>query len=122
MDTDIRKTRTCEHCKAVVPLDKVKLYPKDSEHNMIVCGECCEQLKNKLKIYSNEPPRKEKKVTNNVYIDRKEERIESGRNLVKKYCIRCKYSFRVDPERAGVLYNLACPYCGKDDKVIDKQV
>ena len=45
MTSDIRKTRTCEKCKTVVLLDKVRLYPKDSETNLLVCESCCESLK-----------------------------------------------------------------------------
>ncbi len=45
MISDIRKTRTCEKCKAVVPLDKVRLYPKNLETNQLVCESCCENLK-----------------------------------------------------------------------------
>ena len=45
MISDIRKTRTCEKCKAVVPLDKVKLYPKNHDVNLLVCESCCENLK-----------------------------------------------------------------------------
>ena len=45
MVSDVRKTRTCEKCKAVVPLDKVRLYPKNLETNQLVCESCCENLK-----------------------------------------------------------------------------
>ncbi len=123
MDLDIRKTRTCEKCKNVVTLDKVRLYPKDKDKNWLLCDNCCNELKNKMSTFSNAPSSLERKqVTNHVFIDRKEERVDSKKDLAKKFCMRCNYSFRVDPERVGILYNLKCPYCGKDDKVIDKKI
>ncbi len=41
-----QKTRTCEKCKAQVPLNKVKLYPKDKDRNLLLCEACVEALKN----------------------------------------------------------------------------
>ncbi len=122
MDFDIRKTRTCERCKAVVPLEKVRLYPKDKEKSWILCEACCEEYKNRMNSHSNFPSKIEKKpITNTVYLNRKEERVESDqRTLKKKFCSRCNYSFKVDPNKVGVLYRLCCPYCGKDDKVSNK--
>ncbi len=44
---DIRKIRTCERCKADVPLAKVKLYAQNENKNMVLCEPCCDILKSK---------------------------------------------------------------------------
>jgi len=46
---DIRKTRTCERCRTVVLLDKVRLFPKEKDMNILVCENCCEELKEAAK-------------------------------------------------------------------------
>lgn len=97
MEKDIRKTRTCERCKAVVPLENVKLFPKDKNINMLVCENCSQEL-NKPKLVS---------------------RIKASPSAeYKNYrCIRCRYSFKIDTSKIGTHYNLKCPYCGKDDRL-----
>ncbi len=43
---EVLKTRTCERCKAQVPLNRVRLFPKDADRNWMVCENCCEVLRN----------------------------------------------------------------------------
>lgn len=52
----MRKTRTCEKCKAAVPLNQVRLYPKSADHNLMVCGKCCEELMNRTSSLDNSGP------------------------------------------------------------------
>ncbi len=56
METDMRKTRTCEKCKAAVPLNQVRLYPKSADQNLMVCGKCCEELINRSSSLDNSGP------------------------------------------------------------------
>ena len=152
---DIRKTRTCEKCKASVPLDKVKLYPRTKDQNWLLCEACCEQTKAKVsqQIVSNFPKKSTSTITNNVITrmpgdltkpfqpkesreekpvldQRKKIILNTGKpatapalqtknvNEFKAMsCTRCKYNFKIDPMRANVLYNVCCPYCGKDDRL-----
>ncbi|MEK6809780.1 MAG: hypothetical protein AABY40_03835 [Nanoarchaeota archaeon] len=100
---DIRKTRTCERCKGVVLLDQVRLYPKSDNKNFLVCMNCCEELK---KASAGNIPTTDLKAKN---------LIPSA--LVKYNCTRCNYNFRADNSRAGLTYNLQCPYCGKTDRL-----
>ena len=99
MDLDIRKTRTCERCKTVVLLEKVRLMPKSNEQNMLLCDICCEDVKNKaakLKSSAKKLPKE---------------------NYVNYFCNRCRYNFKADDARVGVTHNLSCPYCGKIDQL-----
>ena len=96
---DIRKTRTCERCKATVPLNKVLLFSKDDDKNMIVCDKCGEELKRKVPILQS----KIGKLPEPKYLT--------------YFCARCKYNFRVDDSKIGVTHNLHCPYCGKADRL-----
>ena len=99
---DIRKTRTCEKCRAVVLLENVRLVPKNKETNLLVCENCCEELK---KVAAKELPL-ESKIAPLLPPE-----------LSKYMCRRCDYSFKVDLNKAGVTYNLHCPYCGKNDQL-----
>lgn len=96
---DIRRTRTCERCKATVPLSKVMLFSKDENKNIVVCDKCGEELKRKMPVLGT----KISKLPHPKF--------------VTYSCLRCKYSFRADDSKIGVTYNLHCPYCGKPDKL-----
>ena len=93
---DIRRVRTCEKCKAVVPLDRVRLVQKDKETNMFICDDCSAKLKQTV---PKSPIRN----------------IPANKKLVK--CLRCNYSFPMDVAKVGLLYNASCPYCGKADRL-----
>src|SRR3989338_9599428 len=99
---DIRKTRTCEKCDSVVVLDKVRLVPKNKETNLLVCDKCCDELK--------------KMAARETKFDSKVEPLLPPQ-LSKYLCRRCDYSFKVDINKAGLTYNLHCPYCGKADQL-----
>lgn len=99
---DIRKLRTCERCRASVPLDEVRLFPKEKDKNILVCGKCSQELskpKAQLKSKAPAPPQAD---------------------YTSYFCDRCKYSFRVDSSKAGLTYVLHCPYCGKSDRLHEK--
>ncbi len=102
---DIRKTRTCERCKNVVPLDQVRLYPKDENTNLLLCESCCNEVK--LKASGNLATSKMRSLAPSEYV-----------NFL---CTRCNYRFKADRSRADVTYNLHCPYCGKNDKLEKKK-
>lgn len=98
---DIRRVRTCERCKTVVPLEKVRLYPKGKEGNLVVCDVCCNELKQTVKQGPPKAPIKN---------------ISPAQPKIYR-CNRCNYSFRVDLAKVGLLHRLSCPYCGKDDRL-----
>ena len=101
MEMDIRRTRTCERCQVVVPLDKVRLFPKDREKNILVCDTCCDELKNRT--FPTPGARGLSTVDYATY-----------------FCNRCSSSFRADrvaASRSNVLY---CTYCGKNDSIAKK--
>lgn len=99
---DIRRVRTCEKCKKTVPLSEVRLMPKNKDMSMLVCGECCEELRT---VHSQNPPKKPIKNT--------------PANVEKRQCTRCNYSFRISTTRLD-LQKPVCPYCGRDDRVTNK--
>lgn len=100
MGNNIQGTRTCERCKTATPLNKVKLFPKDKETNLLVCEKCHQELSRPRLVSRTKPlPQAE---------------------YAKYFCTRCKYPFRADSLKVDVIYNLKCPYCGKDDKLLER--
>lgn len=99
---DIRKTKTCEKCKKVILIENVRLFPM-GEHNLVVCGDCCEELKKNIK---DKNPTMSSKVASLPIPE-----------YTVFLCTRCNYNFRVDKAKAGLTYNLHCPYCGKPDRL-----
>ncbi len=102
-ETDIRKTRTCEKCKGAIPLDQIRLYPKNKDTNILVCEPCSRELNKNIKEKSPSISSKTKPLL--------------PPNYTTLSCSRCDYQFRIDENKAGVTYNLKCPYCGKSDKL-----
>ncbi len=179
---DIRRTRTCERCKTQVPLQLVKLFPRNNDQSWIVCEPCCDELKHRsnpgptLSIelpkqpmrniptqrdvdqpspsfeMKREPvrnqyaPRVPQKPIDNVMPSASTSTLKrSGLNeprlaataadvpqsfskMVEHQqnkplpklmnCVRCDYTFAVDPEKVGVSFKLRCPYCGRDDRLV----
>jgi len=121
---EVRRSRTCEKCKNTVPLDRVRLYPRDNERNWLLCDNCCEALRskgdekvsNKVKPITNELTAKNLKAA-------KEPLSSKGAPEGKEqmFCARCKYSFYIDPAKAMVARIYNCPYCGKSDKIYDRR-
>lgn len=104
---NLRGTRICQKCKAVVLLDNIRLYPKDKDTNILVCEKCCEELKK-----ATDPKTYEAKKSNISNLPTAE---------YKRYrCSRCGYPFRVDISKAGITHNLHCPYCGETSRLSRK--
>lgn len=98
---DVRNSRTCERCKTVVPLDQVRLYPKNSEENLLLCGNCTKELEDMARA------KKLKSTTKPL----------PQADFAKYYCTRCSYAFRVDESLVGLTVQLKCPYCGKGERL-----
>lgn len=89
---------TCELCRKPTNLSDVRYIPKGKDSKMLICSLCLEKRTN---IESRLP--------------------YSTANRSKKqefFCKRCKYNFRHDTKSLGYL---KCPYCGRDDQVIEKK-
>lgn len=144
---EIHKTRTCERCKAAVPLPEVKLFPKNAETNLLVCAKCCEELvsirKNsgralnpkisnipapKASAVLNVPPKVSTPIKSAPAIatPRPRPAVTNTQSLrspgslpephyIKYMCLKCRYLFKVDQAKVGLMQNLRCPYCGKAD-------
>ena len=100
---DIRKTRTCEKCNAVVLLEKIRLFPKIDGTNQVVCDNCCEELKLKNKEVDKSLSSKTETLPTPEY--------------GTFFCTRCNYTFRLDKTKVGLTHNIQCPYCGKTDRL-----
>ncbi len=98
---DIRKTRTCEQCRNVVSLDKIRLLAKDESTSILVCSNCEDYFKTRTS-----PTSLGTRITPLPKAD-----------YLSYSCDRCHYEFRADRFKADVTYNLKCPYCGKTDKL-----
>lgn len=98
---DIRRTRTCDRCKSPTPLDKVRLIAKDKEQNLVLCEKCSTEFKQKASPASL----------------RSQIKPLPKPDMGSYLCTRCKYKFRSDGAKEGVLFRLHCPYCGKSDRL-----
>ena len=98
---DIRRTRTCDRCKTPTPLDKVRLLPKGKEENLVLCEKCCAEFKER---------------SSSAALRSKIKPLPAA-TFSNYQCTRCKYKFRVDKAKAGVTYQMHCPYCGKNDRL-----
>ena len=103
MDLDIQRGRTCQRCRAVVLLEKIRLFPKPDSTNMLVCNQCCDELKSALK---DQTP----SLRSNI-------KPLPPADYCSYFCDRCNYLFRVDRAKAGLTHRLHCPYCGKEDRI-----
>ena len=83
---DIRKTRTCEKCKAAIPLDQIRLYPKNKDTNILVCQPCSQELNKNIKEKSPSILSKTKPLPPPSYSTLS--------------CSRCDYQFRIDENKA----------------------
>ncbi|QQG38573.1 MAG: hypothetical protein HYS32_03125 [Candidatus Woesearchaeota archaeon] len=100
----VQKSRVCERCKALVPLEGVKLFAETSDRSVVVCENCSVELENAKK------GKLERTGTT--------KRFNAPAKNASYTCERCTYKFRVDEARAGIVHRVFCPYCGKDDKLI----
>ncbi|MBU1112223.1 MAG: hypothetical protein ABIG93_02155 [archaeon] len=98
---EIHRARTCERCKQVIPLNKVRLYPKDKEGNLLVCESCCDELK---------------KAGKGTLVSSKIKPLPPP-DYVSYFCSRCNYNFKIDLSKTGITTNLNCPYCGRLDRL-----
>lgn len=67
---EVRRSRTCEKCKAAVPISEVRLFPRDGDRNWILCEACCDYLKNRSSADVRKPvtnqPKPVQAVNNSV--------------------------------------------------------
>ncbi len=128
---DIRRTRTCERCRNVVPLEKVRLVPKNNDSNMLVCDACVQELKNapqskitnaqsryvsdqpKGKVVNAAPTMTQTKYT---WTSQRVSALPTP-DYASYTCAHCNYAFRLDRAKAGLTYGAKCPYCGRTDKI-----
>jgi ribosomal protein L37AE/L43A len=122
---DIRRTRTCERCKSVVPLERIRLVPKNNDQNILICDNCMTDLKStpnskitnsQSRIYMDAP---KEKISNQSRFGTSSQRIIPlpAPDYSKYTCTKCSYVFRVDRVKAGITYGVKCPYCGRSDKL-----
>jgi len=89
---------TCELCKKQSLSSKAKYIPKGKDSKMLICGDCYAK---RSSIDSTSP----------YY-------VKSDAPKKNYFCKRCRYNFKHEPTKLG---KLACPYCGKDDQLLEKK-
>ena len=124
---DIRRTRTCERCKSVVTLDKVRLVPKGNDQNILVCDICMDEMKrspdsritnSQSRVYMDQPRSKISNTGQSRFSSSSQRIVPLPAPEYSKYvCTKCNYVFRVDRVKAGITYGVKCPYCGRNDKL-----
>ena len=130
---DMRRTRTCERCKTAVPLDQVRIVPKNNDVNLLVCDNCMTEIKRatpdgrimgaQSRIYAPIDSFKPK-ITNAPKDNPFKPSASSQRisplpapDYAQYTCTKCNYVFKVDRSKAGITYGVKCPYCGRMDKL-----
>lgn len=110
----LSKTRKCEQCTIVTPLENLKLFPtKDGKGYRFLCSECGEQFKKRASPNLGASSAKTA-ATKASPAKEQQQKDQLKEPLV---CLRCNYKFKADLDKAGVSYNLVCPYCGRKDQL-----
>ncbi len=99
----------CHKCKREVDISQVRYIPKGNDEMEIVCMACSGQQSNTQVIASKAPTIE---TTIPKIIPEKPKKEEK----IKYFCGRCKYKFKYLPSSTT---KLKCPYCGKDDKIME---
>jgi transcription initiation factor IIE alpha subunit len=92
----------CEGCKRYVPVSDLK-YILKKDKRVALCVEC----RNKTE---------EAKKTSPIIQRKEEKKKEEISSQSMYFCKRCSYKFKFSGAPGT---RLMCPYCGKDDKIID---
>jgi hypothetical protein len=92
-----KRTMVCGRCKKSVLIANIKYVRKGDDSFLPLCKECLN--------------RGDQAAT------AKKPGFDGAKQKFR--CVRCKYSFKKDPNS---LSNLKCPFCGKADKVIEDNV
>ncbi len=110
----IAQTRTCENCGDAATIQDLKLFPKADTGYQLACAGCCTELK---QSYGAKPAAKRPFAVKAKTIG-KSNVAEVSPVRQPFVCRRCNYRFRADLEKAGISYNLKCPYCGRADELV----
>ncbi|MEK6901745.1 MAG: hypothetical protein AABX37_05355 [Nanoarchaeota archaeon] len=89
-----QRRMVCDRCRSVVPLASMKYVPKGVEGKTALCAPCREET-------SKVPASTARKQS-----------VQKQRY----FCARCKYKFTFNEQGNS---SLSCPYCSKDDKLLE---
>ena len=89
-----QRRMVCDRCRSVVPLASIKYIPKGVDSCTALCAPCREETsKVPFSTIKKQPFQKQ-----------------------SYFCARCKYKFSFNQLGNS---SLSCPYCGKDDKLLE---
>ncbi len=63
---DTRRTRTCDKCKTQIPVNQVKLWPRDKDKTWMVCGSCLDALKKSSQTQAGNIPKPKQELVRNL--------------------------------------------------------
>ncbi len=116
----LSKARKCEQCAIVTPLESLKLFPtKDGKGYRLLCIECGEQFKKRASPNFGASSAKSAAEAKTAAAKAPLAKEQQKKDQLKEHlvCLRCNYKFKADLDKAGVSYNLVCPYCGREDQL-----
>lgn len=97
--SNIRKL-ACYRCNNVYSVGKIR-YIKVNDRVVLMCNGCVTN------------------VENNRFKTAKKQELKA---VIKKYiCGRCRFKFKFDFTKFN-RSNLRCPYCGKNDKILEEKI
>jgi len=99
MALDIKRTTICERCRKQVPVSSLRYVPRGMDSEVALCPECVEKTK------SHATERRSQLRT--------QSKPSSGKSQFS--CKRCNFRFS-KPENIEH-ESVACPFCGKKDRV-----
>ena len=92
---DEKRTAICDRCKGMIPISNIKYVQKGDDTFSPVCKACIDNSQSK--------PAEHKPRSQSI-------------SKARYRWLRCKYGFGHDK---GTERELKCPYCGKNDKVVE---
>ena len=87
----------CDFCRKAVSLTDIRYMPKGKDGRTALCSTC--------------------RTKHPGTADSKKAALTGEKK--KYFCTRCRYKFTFDPKSIS---NMMCPFCGKNDKIIEDQV
>lgn len=116
----LSKTRKCDQCTIATPFENIKLYPsKDAKSYISLCKECGEQFKKRASPRTGASSVKSVPAVKAAESKASQAKEQQQKAMQKEalVCLHCNYKFKADMDKAGVSYNLRCPYCGRKDEL-----
>lgn len=108
----LTNSRMCSECKTATDFSELKLMPSGQRDYKLMCRECSATAKSRAGTVQPESRKLGMKDAKPVQSNNSDKQVV--------VCGHCRFRSRMDLDKAGRVYTLRCQYCGKNDKLMDK--